>query len=95
MNGKKLSDGKGILGKGRLTDKIINKMQNYYDMATHQNTLSSHNNDKEKALNSMKKSVHATLWHCTDMPDNQERHAFCPRESNSWCKYWQNGGSED
>ena len=29
------------------------------------------------------------------MPDNQERHAFCPRESNSWCKYWQNGGNED
>ena len=30
-----------------------------------------------------------------DMPDNQERHAFCPRESNSWCKCWQNGGNED
>ena len=50
MKGKKLSDGKGILGKGRLTDKIINKMQSYYGMAIRQNTLSSHNNDKEKAL---------------------------------------------
>ena len=29
------------------------------------------------------------------MPDNQVRHSFCPRESNSWCKYWQHGGSED
>ena len=28
-----LSDGKKISGKGRLTDKIINKMQNYYGMA--------------------------------------------------------------
>ena len=64
-------------------------------MAIRQNTLSSQNNDKEKALYSMKKSVLATLWHCTDMPDNQERHTFCPRESNSWCKYWQNGGNED
>ena len=71
MKGKKLSDGKGILGKGRLTEKIINKMQNHYGMAIHQNTSSSHNNHKEKALYSMKKSVLATLWHCTDMPDKQ------------------------
>ena len=64
-------------------------------MAIRQNTLSSQNNDKEKALCSMKKSVLGTLWHCTDMPGNQNRHAFCPRESSSWCKYWQNGGNED
>ena len=82
--GKKLRDGRGILGKGRLYDKIINIMQNYYGMATHQNTLSSQNNDKEKALYSMKKSVLLTLWHCTNIPDNQERHAFCPRKSTSW-----------
>ena len=62
MKGKKLSDGKEILGKRRLTNKIINKMQNHCDMAIHQNTLSSKNNDKEKALYSMKKSVLAT--HC-------------------------------
>ena len=48
MKGKKLNDGKGILGKGRLTDKIINKMQNYCGMAVRQNILSSQNNDKEK-----------------------------------------------
>ena len=95
MKWKKMSDGKGILGKGRLTDKFINKMQNCYGMTIRQNTLSSQNNDKEKALYSMKKSVLGTLWHCTDMPDNQERYAFCPRESNSWCKYWHNGGNKD
>ena len=70
-------------------------MQNYYGMAVRQNILSSLHNDKEKPLYSMKKSVLVTLWHCVDMPDNQERHAFCPRQSNSWCKYWQNGGNED
>ena len=69
-------------------------MQNHCDMAIRQNTLSSKNNDKEKALYSMKKSVLATLWHCTDILDNLERHAFCLRESNC-CKYWQNDGSED
>ena len=84
--GKKLSDGKGILGKARRTDKIINKMQNYYGMTIRQNTLSLQNNDKEKALYSMKTRHTVRLW---------ERHAFCPRESNSWYKYWQNGGNEN
>ena len=37
-------------------------------------TPSSKNNDKEKALYSIKKSVLATLWHCTDILDNQENH---------------------
>jgi hypothetical protein len=31
--GKKLSDGESIGGKGRLTDKIINRMQNFYGRA--------------------------------------------------------------
>ena len=31
--GQKLSDGKGISGAGRLTDKVIDKMQNYYGKA--------------------------------------------------------------
>ena len=31
--GKKLSDGKGISGKGRLTDRAINLLQNYFGMA--------------------------------------------------------------
>ena len=45
---RKLSDGKGISGKGRLTDKTINTLQNYHGMAIRQNT-----ND----LCSMKKAV--------------------------------------
>ena len=64
-------------------------------MAIRQDTLTSQNNDKEKALYSIKKLDLATLWHCTDMPGNQDRHAIYHRESNSWCKYWQNGDSED
>ena len=31
--GKKLSDGKTVGGKGRLTGKVIDKMQNYYGKA--------------------------------------------------------------
>ena len=38
----------------------------------------------------MKKSVLAVLWHCTDISNSKERHQFCPRTSQSWCKYWHN-----
>ena len=77
MKGNKLGDDKEILGKGRLTDKIINKMQNYYGMSICQNFLSSQDNDREKALYIMEKSARATLRHWIDIPDNQKRHAFC------------------
>ena len=33
------------------------------------------------------------MRNCTDISDNQESYQFCQRESNSWCKYWQSGGS--
>ena len=62
MKGKKLSNGKEILGKGRLTNKIINKMLSYYGMAIRQNTSSSQNNDKEQTLYSIKKNKF--LPHC-------------------------------
>ena len=64
-------------------------MQNYYGMAIRQNSLAHWNNDKEKALYAMKKSVLAVLWHCTHLENNDERHKFCPRDTDSWCKYWQ------
>ena len=35
--GKRLDDGKQITGKGRLTDKCINTMQNYFGIAIRQN----------------------------------------------------------
>ena len=43
----------------------------------------------------MKISVPATLWQCTEMPDNQEGNSFCPSKYSSWCKYWQDGGSQN
>ena len=35
--GQKLSDGKTIGGKGRLTDKLIDTLNNYYGMAIRKN----------------------------------------------------------
>ena len=39
MKRKILSDGKKLNGAGRLTDNVINKLQNYYGMAIRQNKL--------------------------------------------------------
>ena len=77
-NKKKLSDGKGLNGKGRLTEKVINTLQNYYGMAIRHN---------KGELYAMKKSVAAVLFHCTDYDDKEFRHRFCLRTADSWCKY--------
>ena len=60
MKGKILSDEKKISGIGRLTDKVINTMQNYYGMAIRQNS-----ND----LFAMRESVIASLMHNTNFDD--------------------------
>ena len=67
--GVKLSDGKTLSGKGRLTEKVINTLQNYYVMAIRQN--------KGKLLE-MKKAVGAVLYHCSAIKDPETRHQFCP-----------------
>ena len=79
--GKKLSDGKGIMGAGRLTDKGINTLQNYYGMVIRNNVGD---------LYGMEKSVGATLFHNFDMANEEERHQYCPRLSTSWCMWWSN-----
>ena len=79
LKGTKLADGKGIKGKGRLTDKAINTLQNYYGMAIRQNT---------QHLYGMKKAIGAVLHHCSDIPDESLRHRFRPVTEDSWCK-WQ------
>ena len=60
-------------GRGRLTDKTINKMQNFYGMSIRQNSISHWNGDRNMALYSMKKSVLAVLWHCSDTTKSEER----------------------
>ena len=63
LKGMKLSDGKPIVGKGRLTDKALNTLQNHYGMAIRQN---------KGNLYAMKKSIVAILHHCSDIPDNEK-----------------------
>ncbi|GFU40489.1 uncharacterized protein TNCV_1208481 [Trichonephila clavipes] len=74
---KKLSDGKTIGGKGRLTDAIISKLMNFYGNAIRAN---SHN------VNEMRQAVWA-VWAHTSSTDDEPKHCFCPKGKISWCKY--------
>ena len=53
-------------------------MQDFYGIATSEN---------KNYLFSMKKSVGAILWYCTDFNDQETHHQFCPQGSDIWCKY--------
>ena len=81
--GKKLLDGKGIGGKGRLTDAVVNKLQNYFGIAIRTNTDS---------IYAMKKSIYASLFHNSEL-DPEQCHKFCPRSTDSWRK-WQKQKAE-
>ena len=74
-----LSDGKPIGGKGRLTDKMINKLQNYFGIAIRQCTGTT--------LYELKKQLGAVLFHCSEASGLNTRHSMCPRTSDSWCKF--------
>jgi hypothetical protein len=77
MKGQKLSDGKGISGVGRLTDKFVNKLQQYYG-----NAIRSNCSD----LKSMKDAVWA-IYHHSKSTDEKHNHTLCPKGEGSWCKY--------
>ena len=72
---------KRLEGKGRLTDKVIHKMQNYYGKAIRGN---------KGDLNGMKEGIKAIQYH---MIKNGKlalikQHQYCPKFGDTWCKYW-------
>ena len=77
MKGKKLPDGKLLSGAGRLTDKKIDTLQNYFGLAIRQ---------QKDDLLGMQWSVLATLYHVAST-DDAPNHSFGPAGSDSWCKY--------
>ena len=79
LKGTKLSDGKPLIGKGKLTEKIINLLQNYYGMAIRKNT---------KTVSEMRKAIGAVLYNCSKSSSKESRHLYCPKDKNTWCK-WQ------
>ena len=76
--GRKLDDGKTIGGAGRLTDGLINSLQNYYGDAIRRN---------KGDLQGMVRGVQASLLH-SNSSDEHPRHQLCPTGETSWCK-WQ------
>ena len=71
---EKKKDVKGLGGKDRLTDTKIDTLQNYFDIALHQNV-----GDIDKMISA-----------CTvSMFDVACYHDNCPKNQNSWCQYQQ------
>ncbi|GFX23922.1 uncharacterized protein TNCV_2730271 [Trichonephila clavipes] len=73
----KLSDGKNISGRGRLTLKEVDSIQHYYGLAIRKN-LSS--------VEDMKRAIWAIYFHKLSTEDNPQ-HALCPLGEDSWCGY--------
>ena len=77
-----LSDGQPIEGEGRLTDKMINKLQNYFGIAIRQCTGTT--------VYELKKAIGAVLCYWSETSDLKTRHSMCPRTSDSCCKFQAN-----
>ena len=75
-DGKKLADGKTL--RGRLGDKEINKLQNYFGIAIRANWHS---------VTGMQKAIGAVVYHCSEANDPDARHMFCDKRQDTWCKY--------
>ena len=71
--------------KGKLTEKTINSMQNYFGRAIREN---------KNNLYAMKKATGALLWHCTNFENSEYHYRFCPVTKDSWCKYKENSDYE-
>ena len=81
MRGKKLSDNNDVGGRGRLTDGMIDKIQNYYGQAIRNNI---------DDIDNMKKSAWAIFYHVIndDRCSMEEQHRYCPQENDTWYKFW-------
>lgn len=77
VEGQKLSDGKGVQGKGRLTQERIDSFQVFYGKALR-------NNKGDSAA--MGRATMAILKHYSDIPTDQQ-HEDCPEGTSSWCKF--------
>ena len=70
-------DNKGIGGKGKLTDSLIDKLQNYYGIA-----IRSNSGD----LSGMRSAIHASFFHCISSK-KRDLHNHCPDGPDSWCSF--------
>ena len=62
-----------------LTHQTILRLQHYYSLTIRGNAQTS--------FPIMRNAVGAVLFHCSEATDRASRHQFCPKSSDSWCKY--------
>lgn len=88
MRGKKLNDGKGVGGAGRLTQDVIKRIQNYYGFAIRQN---------KGDLDGMVKAITAIQHHVIQEPSKSLsfQHRFCPKGKDSWCNFRREAATSD
>ncbi|GBM29710.1 hypothetical protein AVEN_156896-1 [Araneus ventricosus] len=77
MRGQKLSAGKTLSGRNRLTEAEINRLQTYYGLAIRRN-LSS--------VKDMRQAIWAIFLHKLTTDENP-LHGFCPSDPDTWCKF--------
>ena len=76
-NKLKCVKGKKQKAKSRLTDSVIDKLQNYFGIALH----SKVGNVKE-----MQSAILASMFHIA-LSEASNYHIYCPKTSDSWCQY--------
>lgn len=67
----------GLGGKGRLTEAVMDSLQNYYGNAIRKNVGD---------IGKMKDAVWAIYYHSIST-DQEPKHQHCPIGKDSWCKY--------
>ena len=69
---------KGLRGKGKLTDRIIDKLQNNYGIAIRSN---------KNNLEAMEAGTKSLLFYVDSSQESNLHCPHCPTGSDSWCKY--------
>ena len=67
---------KNIGGKGKLTNNMIDRLQNYYGIAVRNNVDN---------LDGMQKAIRASLFHVASSKKEDYHSAYCPPGKDSWC----------
>ena len=69
---------KGLGGKGKLTDCIMDKLQNYCGIAIRSN---------KNNLKAIQAATRATLFHVASSKENNLHYSHCPTRPDNWCKH--------
>ena len=74
-----------------LTDKTIDKLQEYYGKAIRRNVIDEPTDSQQanEAVEKMQKAIMAILYHCSMLPDEETRHQYCPEPTAPfpWCEF--------